>query len=112
MSSPGSGAPQSKLVPPWGAERSILCSELESKATASDPGCQEQEPMRCGHPTRGEPHAPQNAEPGEPTKSSIRAGHLTGHAEKSLGLRLSPCGHDPHPPLLSSRLSPAADKHC
>lgn len=105
MSSLRSGAPQSKLVPPWGAERSIPCFELKNKATASDPGCQEREPVKCGHSTHGEPHAPRNAEPGEPTKSSTKAAHLTGHAEKSLGLRLSPCG--PHSTLLSSHLSPA-----
>ena len=36
-------------------------------------------------------------EPGEPTKGSVRAGHLTGHVEKSLGLRLSLWGQGPHP---------------
>lgn len=45
-------------IPSWGAERSIPCSNLESKATTAVPGCQEQEPVRCGR--RG-PRAPQTS---------------------------------------------------
>lgn len=48
------------------------------------------------------------AEPGEPAKSSVRAGHLAGHVEKSLGLRLSLHGQGPHPTPSSTHLSPAS----
>lgn len=46
----------------------------------------------------------------EQTKSSVRAGHLTGHVAKSLGLRLSPHRQGPHPTPSSTHLSPASSQ--
>lgn len=95
-----SGVPQSKLDTPRRGQKSISCSELESKATTSVPGYQEQEPVICGTLLTEGHCTPKwlacSAEAGESAKSSVRAGHFSGRGE-SLKLNLSPTIVTPQP---------------